>query len=738
MLAGVRAVGSVLEDLLLYGRSCRVVLIVLLALIAGLCLTPQAQDALITLGQSTSVQVWAGIVASTAWLGLNAWFWSRFILGIRLFHGAHRRGAATRARRRQCAHIRALLPRVLGLAPFLGVSAALLGAAGRIPEEMHAQMSAMESGTERLHLAAAAIALLGAGFFLVLTRRRLWMQAWRGRLLARCANETAVSSRFLRTTRFQRETAPAFGKMTGTAKLLLGLSSLAALAGMVLYGTAPVQTARVLQPGPTILCAAAGLMSGGTILVFLGARWRAPILLIVVVGAFILAVLRDADVIPDNHDVRLAPGQLPRRPSLEEAFAQFLAASEARYPAPIPVPVVLVAASGGGLAAAFWTATVLGELADASPGFAEQLFGISGVSGGSLGALEFVAALGAAGHCRSGGLRGCTQLALSEDFLGPAVGALLYPDLMQRFLPVPVFADRAVAIERAWEAQWRRVFHDDRLSQPFLRLWRPQHPWPALFLNGTSLFTGGRVVTSNLSLRSSPAASGGGSILSADAVDLLQLAQADVPASTAANNSARFPYIGPFGAVRDRGTGAPRTIDAVADGGYFENFGAATLLDVLDGLNAAAGRRGRAVRFIVLQIIGSADFRGQGRRFLLPRGLTGPVETLLRSRNARGLNATENLARRALELGGAHIPVRLGLSPTGGTAPLGWSLSAVARRVIDEQWTTGCRNRLLADMALPSGDGGDAESRPGGFMGRLEASACLPVGRGGMAGGEAP
>ena len=47
-------------------------------------------------------------------------------------------------------------------------------------------------------------------------------------------------------------------------------------------------------------------------------------------------------------------------------------------------PLVIVATAGGGIRAA-WTATVLGRLEDEAPNFRNYLFGISGVSGGSLG-----------------------------------------------------------------------------------------------------------------------------------------------------------------------------------------------------------------------------------------------------------------------------------------------------------------------------------------------------------------
>jgi hypothetical protein len=89
---------------------------------------------------------------------------------------------------------------------------------------------------------------------------------------------------------------------------------------------------------------------------------------------------------------------------------------------------------------------------------------------------------------------------------------------------------------------------------------------------------------------------------------------------------------------------------------------------------------------------------------LLPRGLWGPLDTLLHTREARGAAATEALARRTAAIGGIYAPLRLGFSPTGQTAPLSWSLSAVAQHVIDVQWTAACREELAGEMRLTMHD----------------------------------
>ena len=46
---------------------------------------------------------------------------------------------------------------------------------------------------------------------------------------------------------------------------------------------------------------------------------------------------------------------------------------------------------------------------------------------------------------------------LGKDFLAPTAAVMLFPDLVQRLLPVPFLDDRAMAFEKSWEAAWNEV-----------------------------------------------------------------------------------------------------------------------------------------------------------------------------------------------------------------------------------------------------------------------------------------
>ncbi|KJC40240.1 hypothetical protein UB31_28650 [Bradyrhizobium sp. LTSP849] len=233
--------------------------------------------------------------------------------------------------------------------------------------------------------------------------------------------------------------------------------------------------------------------------------------------------------------------------------------------------IILVSAAGGGLRAAYWTATILGDLQDRFPSFDRHTFMISGVSGGSLGAgvyraLLQHARLGKLVECRNRagetitGYRLCGQAILDHDFTGPVLAALLFRDL----LPLPWVPDRSAVLEEAWEAAWRNTMLDagEGLSRRIDRI-DANSRFPVLVLNGVSGLTGQRIVAAGLTQNE----------------QLLNVAKVrPLPLSAAIGISTRFPFIEPAGSVYDR-TG--RFYDAVVDGGYVENFGSNSALEVL-------------------------------------------------------------------------------------------------------------------------------------------------------------
>ena len=338
---------------------------------------------------------------------------------------------------------------------------------------------------------------------------------------------------------------------------------LISLALLLAFTIAPVNVAQNLGMGTILLLAAAG-----SFFVYLGGRWQFPVISFLVALALLFSFWND------NHLIRTKPPQDVKRPDVPQAFQTWYDLAEKNYPGVPRHSLFIVATEGGGIRAAYWTAAVLGEIQDRNPNFGAHLFAISGVSGGSLGATVFDA-LVAEPNPQTFKFKNKAHEILSQDFLSPALAAMLYPDLVQRIIPFPIaYFDRGRALERGWEKAWHKAMNNARFSQSFVDLWNPgPREWmPALFLNGTSVEKGNRIITSNLRVTNI--------FLDADDVaskladHKLPATQTgcNIPLSTAAHMSARFTYVSPAGRFPD-GT-------HIVDGGYFENSGATTALEI--------------------------------------------------------------------------------------------------------------------------------------------------------------
>ncbi|MGO7347796.1 hypothetical protein ACCS92_10710 [Rhizobium ruizarguesonis] len=303
------------------------------------------------------------------------------------------------------------------------------------------------------------------------------------------------------------------------------------------------------------------------------------------------------------------------RPTVAEAAHAWYNQAKAAYDKAHgegPVPMVIVATAGGGIRAAFWTAEILETLTDdfaSVDGFREAngvrpyLFAISGVSGGSVGATAFEAALAERDKhtCRVGdGTCPRSTTFLAADFLAPALASLVFVDAPSSFLPDFGQLDRGTALERSFEDASGGL-----LNQPFLSLfpyrkngdkndpaidsealWRP-----ILLLNATHEETGRRIITSPVLIERN---------VFIDSYDALDVLQSDVRASTAAHNSARFSYISPAGDLGKDSEGM--NYGSVIDGGYFENYGALTALELANAARSELNEKTQEVKLVVLMI----------------------------------------------------------------------------------------------------------------------------------------
>ncbi|MFE9240564.1 hypothetical protein [Streptomyces sp. NPDC007007] len=479
---------------------------------------------------------------------------------------------------------------------------------------------------------------------------------------------------------------------------------------------------------------------------------RTPVF-VLLLAWFVVASVMDRE---GNHEVRVRNEDEANAPhladavDLEAAFQSWAVANCATVPASPetqgspstsePVPLVIVAASGGGIRAAYWTASVLDWLFPPGPvtppagssctpadGRA-PVFAVSGVSGGSLGAMSWISraeadAKDAPTH----------REVFGQDHLSEVLAWLAFVDLPRAFFGFDV-QDRAAVLEKSWERR------QEELAEAFYATWQtlPKDtgtPWrPLAILNGSATESGCRVLTSPVRLgaydlpvgatsctqrpealhwrNSAPSEEpglGGPALIDLRAGFLCE--SADVNRSTAALLSARFPFITPSGRLTGDRCGHEEAAVSVIDGGYVDATGSLTAIDLHaklgrliachnqrvaggTGAGTSAGSAGvqnckpgsgtatRPVRAVLVQIdngytsVASAPDPGRPRELLVP----------LKGKSAAVGSAEASVRQRALEAFGCDGYLTLAnVRGPGAQAPLGWVLSRSAQQELDGQ-----------------------------------------------------
>lgn len=126
--------------------------------------------------------------------------------------------------------------------------------------------------------------------------------------------------------------------------------------------------------------------------------------------------------------------------------------------------------------------------------------------------------------------------------------------LAQRFWPWAWFPDRAAALEQSWEQSFNKVTEVDGLAASINSL-KARAGAPSLFLNATWDDNGRRIVGSNLRYAKNETDEQDSFILSNDELAVIGH---DLSLSTAAHNSARFPFVSPPGMWKHDGKIAGR------------------------------------------------------------------------------------------------------------------------------------------------------------------------------------
>jgi hypothetical protein len=398
-------------------------------------------------------------------------------------------------------------------------------------------------------------------------------------------------------------------------------------------------------------------------------------------------------------------------------------------------PVYVVAAQGGGIYAAFHTATFLARIHDLCPELSDHLFAISSVSGGSLGAATYAAvaktiaaqapakpsASSASGACEPLEQRWADRRApfkpghreravtdmLSSDFLSPLAAGTLFPDYTQRFLPfaLPAF-DRARWLDRAFEASWANsgLASANPFEARVLDMWQPDGKSPMLLINTTQSDSGRRQLISPIAKASAINRDG-------EETDIIpfplwhtkgqgeEICEGrDIRLSTAVGLSARFPWLAPAGSftqrcgtdLNDESSTTTKKVRLV-DGGYFDNSGVETALDLIKEIETHLKETDYKLgsetfprielHLIVLSTGNFPTRSGYGLGDALE-----PVRALLSTREARAKIAINRARREVSPLSPDTVRVhQVGFRNPLYTTPLGWRLSRHSREIIAMQ-----------------------------------------------------
>lgn len=415
-------------------------------------------------------------------------------------------------------------------------------------------------------------------------------------------------------------------------------------------------------------------------------RYRIPVSAVIGLWLFVSSIVfQRADNYFQVHPKAQAAAQIPLPP---ERVIQPIDAN---------AKIILVAANGGGIQAAGWTARVLTGLEQAcrqtpqcAPhGFSRSIRMLSAVSGGSVGAMYFANAYDSNGNLPADAAQLENIVTLAErSSLDAVAWGLVYPDFLR--LAVPVFSelpffwrtDRGRTLELEWK---RDVPLDARLSD--WRLDVAHNRRPAMVFNTTIADTGQPLLFSTVDhmIKQSRART----------FDTLPgVADFDVPVVTAVRLSATFPYVTPAARADAGGPGAPQY--HIVDGGYYDNYGTATLVEWLDAALEQCGNEITEVLVIRIHSMPSAadkppaDKRGSFYQAAVPITTLGHVRTAGQLSHSR--MELDLLRKRWRERPDHRVNIELATFEyqatgcTEGDPPLSWHLTARQKQNIGCGW----------------------------------------------------
>lgn len=437
-----------------------------------------------------------------------------------------------------------------------------------------------------------------------------------------------------------------------------------------------IYISQLIRPAAILAVSFATWTLGIVFLSYIDTRTPLPVFTV------LLAIVVSFSFFNNNHYIRMIDEKeyAVKRPSLKEHYIQWVKAKEKEYAGSDSIPVYIIATQGGGIRAMHWTAGVLYQLDNNIPKFYSNTFAISGVSGGSVGAVFYNTWHRDQQLKRGAFLKTKFDTMISCDGLSPVTAGLVYSDMFQRFIPVPVeYFDRARMLEDAWSNAYEDATGLRTFDEPFTSLWaKGDYSLPCLLLNTAYSESGQKGIVSNVELDPE---------YFADVIDIIKITGKDLPAKTAALMSARFPYVTPAGTILD----SEKVYGNFVDGGYVENTGLATAVQLLNMMTDVAYDPKindpvfRKVRPIIIFIKNGIDAVKIPQPTAFMQEALSPPKAFISAWSRSGVGMEIGVKSLVYNLKLRSEFTRLVLDRDKGTLPLGWFLSTTAQNIMLDQ-----------------------------------------------------
>jgi hypothetical protein len=380
-------------------------------------------------------------------------------------------------------------------------------------------------------------------------------------------------------------------------------------------------------------------------------------------------------------------------------------------------PLVVIAASGGGIQAAAWTAKVLcGLQVKLGVNFTQSIAFISSVSGGSVGVMNFIDQCDPSlGHPPQENLSKIFQNSCQDNL--DAVGwGLAGPDLA-RFLGLPLLAfgkynDRGAAIEDDWRTNMinQGSYHLPHAKPYSLMTWRSQIQKggiPIPVFNATLVEDGRRYLISPMTFfKTTDEAdqskafdfntlfnNSENRIPKNDKVGEPPTIIYDMDVTTAARLSASFPYVSPVA----RNNGQFKYNYHVTDGGYFDNSGMVTAIEWLNNrrsdqestLKELMELNVKDIILVQINAFPDANLTAQkgDKGFIME--WVGPLQAVytVRDSTLKARNTEEiNLLKEKFSASGIKVHSYEFTFPSGYDQPLSWKLTQEQINNLEKAW----------------------------------------------------